>query len=217
MQTRDQYVAGMWRKDLEFQLCWGSSVGQQCKRVAHYRAPTWLWASLDCLVNCSIAERFKNTRANTVLWIQVLDVQLQFAGADALGQLSSANLRLGCTHLLHVTLQTELERVYMTVAKEKIKAIICLDEGDATKVHEAVALPVFGSSDSGHISGLILEPTKQQKGQYRRLGSFRLYKSKYCKAFDAASAERSCWVESHELVKIRTDKFGKIHHIINLV
>jgi hypothetical protein len=130
-------------------------------------------------------------------------------GADALGQLSSVKLRLGCTHLLHVTLQTELKRVYMIVAKEKIKAIICLDEGDATKVHEAVALPVFGSSDSSHISGLILEPTKQQKGQYRRLGSFRLYKSKYCKAFEAASAERSCWVESHELFKI--------HHIINLV
>jgi hypothetical protein len=110
---------------------------------------------------------------------------------------------------VHVTLQTELERVYMTVAKEKIKATIRSGEGDATKVHEAVALPVFGSSDSGHISGLVLEPTKQQKGRYRRLGSFRLYKSKYCKAFEAASAERSCWVESHELFKIRTDKLGR--------
>jgi hypothetical protein len=76
MQTRDQYVAGMWRKDLEFQLCWDNLVGQQCQRVAPYRAPTWSWASLDCLVDCSVAERFKNTRVNTVLWIQVLDVQL---------------------------------------------------------------------------------------------------------------------------------------------
>ena len=97
----------------------------------------------------------------------------------------------------------------MVVAKERIKAIIRLDEGDATKVHEAVALPVFGSSDSGHISGLILEPTKQQKGQYRRLGSFRLYKSKYCKAFEAASAERSCWVESHELLRFEQINLGR--------
>ncbi|CAO2652291.1 Nn.00g005740.m01.CDS01 [Neocucurbitaria sp. VM-36] len=217
IQTRDQYVAGIWRKDLEFQLCWYNSIGQQCKRVAPYRAPTWSWASLDCLIDCSIAERLKYTRANTVLWIEVLDVQLQFAGADALGQLSSASLRLGCTRLLHVTLQFEVETDYMTVANKKFEALVSVDQGNATKVHEAVALPIFGSSDSGRILGLFLEPTTQQKGQYRRLGIFDLYKSKHCKAFEAASSDRSCWVEGSGLLRIRTDKFGKTHRIITLV
>jgi hypothetical protein len=50
-QTRDQYVAGMWRKDLELQLCWyreHSSLPDQ--RVLPYRAPSWSWASIDCWV-----------------------------------------------------------------------------------------------------------------------------------------------------------------------
>jgi hypothetical protein len=105
----------------------------------------------------------------------------------------------------------------MNVAGEKIKVIISLDEGNSTKVHTAMALPVFGSSDIGHMSGLIIEPTKQKKGQYQRLGSFRLSKGMHCELFEAAAAKRRCWVRSSELYKIRIDKSGKIHRIINLV
>ncbi|KAH7079635.1 heterokaryon incompatibility protein-domain-containing protein [Paraphoma chrysanthemicola] len=33
LQTRDQYVVGMWRKDLEFQLCWENMGGQKYQRI----------------------------------------------------------------------------------------------------------------------------------------------------------------------------------------
>ncbi|KAH7071406.1 heterokaryon incompatibility protein-domain-containing protein [Paraphoma chrysanthemicola] len=212
-QTRDQYVAGMWRKDLEFQLCWETLVGQKCQRITPYRAPTWSWASLNCRISIQIAKRFESTAENTFRWIKVLNIRLRFAGPDTLGQISAANLRLGCRSLLHVA----LEKGYIFMAKKKVKAIIRIDEGNTAGILEAVALPVFGSSRNGQISGLFIEPTKQEKGQYRRLGSFRIYASKYCKAFEAASTERSYWVGSSDLVKIRDDKFGNTHRIINMI
>ena len=217
MQTRDQYVAGMWRKDLEYQLCWYNLVGQECKRVVPYRAPTWSWASLDCLINCSNAERLWDTRAKNFLWVQILDVQLKFAGTDNLGQLSSANLRLSCSHLLHATFRFESYKQIL-VAEEKIRAAIFLDdETGAFRPFEAIALPVFGSSDSGRILGLILKPTKQRNGQYERLGVFSLPNREYCTAFEAASEERACWVKSPEGVEIRKDRTGNPHRIISLI
>ena len=84
----------------------------------------------------------------------MLVIQLQPAGTDALGQSSSAKLRLSCSYLLNIT---KLKRESINVAGEKIKVIISLDEGHDTKEHKGIALPIFGCSDSGHISGLILE------------------------------------------------------------
>jgi hypothetical protein len=220
IQTGDQYIAGMWREDLEFQLCWYNAVGQQSQRAVPYRAPTWSWASLDCLIDFSIAERFENTRENTVLWIQILDIQVQFSGPDPMGQLSMANLCLSCSCLLHVTLQIGDEKAYMIVAGNFIKVLIhldCSDEADDSKLHGALAMPVFGSSASGRITGLILEPTRTKKGQYRRIGQFNFYKQKHSKAFENASAERSCQAGSAEFSRIRKDKNGRIHHIINVV
>lgn len=103
------------------------------------------------------------------------------------------------------------------MAKEKAKACIWLDEGNTPGTRKAVALPVFGSSRKGHISGLIIEPTKQEKGQYRRLGFFCIQVSKYCEVFEAASTERSNWVESSDLAKVRKDKSGNTYSIINMI
>jgi hypothetical protein len=43
-QTGDEYVAGLWRNNLELQLCWLSEGGG--RRMPH-SAPTWSWASID--------------------------------------------------------------------------------------------------------------------------------------------------------------------------
>lgn len=220
LQTCDQYIAGMWRKDLEFQLCWYNSVGQSVRRVVPYRAPTWSWASLDCLIDFSIAERFQNTRENTHVWIRVLDIDLQFSGLDPLGQLSMANLCLSCSCLVHVTFQFGDRNDYMIVGGSYIKLIVhfdCPPEADDARLHGCFAMPVFGSFETTTITGLFLEPTKQRRGQYRRLGQFRIHKEKHSKAFETASAEPSCRAESAEFSRIRKDKYGKTHYIINVI
>ncbi|KAI0406594.1 HET-domain-containing protein [Xylaria palmicola] len=42
----DQYVAGMWARDLERQLVW-LVAGQPTAPLVEYRAPSWSWASVD--------------------------------------------------------------------------------------------------------------------------------------------------------------------------
>ncbi|KAF2690627.1 HET-domain-containing protein, partial [Lentithecium fluviatile CBS 122367] len=53
LATGDYYLAGLWKKDLEKQLCWNTTVqpGRRHKvnrsRIPYYLAPSWSWASLD--------------------------------------------------------------------------------------------------------------------------------------------------------------------------
>ncbi|OJD40376.1 heterokaryon incompatibility protein [Diplodia corticola] len=48
MQTmmQDEYLAGLWRKDIVEGLCWSSSPETPAS-PSRYRAPSWSWASLD--------------------------------------------------------------------------------------------------------------------------------------------------------------------------
>jgi hypothetical protein len=89
-QTRDQYIAGMWRKDLELQLCWFKPPGVwQDQRVLPYRAPTWSWASLDCEIAMygETIAMYGETKGEGGVdtWIQVLDVQFQALDSNPLG------------------------------------------------------------------------------------------------------------------------------------
>jgi hypothetical protein len=52
--SRDDYLAGMWRKDLLLQLPWFAISPPQFKRPTGYRAPTWSWASIDCEAELTI-------------------------------------------------------------------------------------------------------------------------------------------------------------------
>ena len=49
--TGDQYIAGLWKASLRFQLMWyrdPTDVGfYQARRPKTYRAPSWSWASID--------------------------------------------------------------------------------------------------------------------------------------------------------------------------
>jgi hypothetical protein len=44
-QNKDDYLAGMWRKDLESQLCWRADY-HSLSRPKVYLAPSWSWASI---------------------------------------------------------------------------------------------------------------------------------------------------------------------------
>jgi hypothetical protein len=43
--TDDQYLAGVWKADLFYQLCW--CCARPGRRPVKYRAPSWSWASID--------------------------------------------------------------------------------------------------------------------------------------------------------------------------
>jgi hypothetical protein len=53
-QTGDQYIAGLWRAGLEYQLCWERAhkdadwfSSKPASVRDPYKAPSWSWASID--------------------------------------------------------------------------------------------------------------------------------------------------------------------------
>jgi hypothetical protein len=222
-QTRDQYVAGMWRKDLELQLCWFKSFGiGQDQRVLPYRAPTWSWASLDCR---TVMYGEIQGNGGVDIWIQVLDVQLQALDSNPLGQLSTAELRLSCLYLVDVgvRIHESLGVVFgaLIIDGQSFNCVIyfdCLGEDEHYKLQEAKAMPVYMTSRFG-LTGLLLEHTGKQRGQYQRIGCFSFFpsSSEHSKAFVSNMVKPSYQVAEEECLEIQKDEDGKTKRIITLV
>jgi hypothetical protein len=212
-ETGDEYVAGMWRKGLEMQLCWSTSNGRKRRKTTSYIAPTWSWASLDAVIH-SMEDLFHEKPDSIDVFVDVLDIQLQPAGTDPLGQLASANLRLGCVFLLRVTSHSD-EEWFMTVANELFPCYVYLDEGGS--IHQATVVPIYSMHSAPMETwGLILEPTNQKKGQYRRRGAFNILGDTNYKIFKKASMNQSCWEET-ELVDVKTDESGRTLRVIDII
>jgi hypothetical protein len=95
--TGDSYVAGMWRKNLEYKLSWSTSRGDWTAeeifppRPAIWRAPTWSWASVDTSID------YRGCCANPdddLLYATVQDVVLTHATGDETGLLTGGWLDL---------------------------------------------------------------------------------------------------------------------------
>ncbi|KAK4208373.1 heterokaryon incompatibility protein-domain-containing protein [Rhypophila decipiens] len=49
--NNDEYLAGLWRKSLEQQLCWYANWGYLLPSSGEYRAPSWSWLSVESKVS----------------------------------------------------------------------------------------------------------------------------------------------------------------------
>ena len=102
--TDDQYVAGLWRTDLERNLPWESTFDDSAEdfpiakalRPVRHTAPTWSWASL-----CSPV-KLKNIGAK---WEQaellsfIIDVKVTASSQNMFGQVASTFIRIRCHQL----------------------------------------------------------------------------------------------------------------------
>jgi hypothetical protein len=76
----DEYVAGMWRKDLLYQLVWHG--GRTNIRPPVYRAPSWSWASVDGIYwPASFPYFFQEMEA------EIADLHIEYATEDKTGQI----------------------------------------------------------------------------------------------------------------------------------
>lgn len=83
--VRDEYVAGMWRKNLVYQLSWFSN--GHTVRPSVYRAPSWSWASIDGEIPCRWDP--DDTPA-----AEIVDFHIEYATQDDTGQILSGWLDL---------------------------------------------------------------------------------------------------------------------------
>lgn len=89
----DEYLAGLWKKDLLEGLLWQ---GLSCRRVKPYRAPSWSWASMDGIVGDSTSEKFEPVA-------RVLDQHIELSGQNPFGEVKSGWLKI----------QAPLQRLYI--------------------------------------------------------------------------------------------------------
>jgi len=91
-ETRDEYVAGLWRTDLKHQLLWSSAkrsrkLGKNT-RPPEYRAPSWSWAAIDGPVDTAI-------RKEGTFGIEIDDIQIKYCVEDnPFGEIQKASLRI---------------------------------------------------------------------------------------------------------------------------
>jgi len=106
-RTGDQYLAGLWRTDLELQLLWAvdpdfSPIGSNIRELAGLGFPSWSWASTteaSCTMRTRISRGSKKRPGQ-------FDHNTQFPGGEPtgfgrLGQVTDDALFLTCGPLLY--------------------------------------------------------------------------------------------------------------------
>lgn len=88
--VNDEYLAGLWRRDLHVQLLWFAVSRPQRHRPTQYRAPTWSWAAIDGLI------RFEDDYFVKIKGSQFkfLNTKLAFLRDDATGPVKGGYMEL---------------------------------------------------------------------------------------------------------------------------
>jgi hypothetical protein len=191
------YLAGMWRTELERNLLW--SVKNTFRRPREFRAPSWSWASVDGGIN--IPER--NSESRVEFEIEVLDVSTHKKGADEMGQVLGGALKVRGPLVTCLVQRTEdfggdLPDEYVDDYDSDIASVDSRDPPECFKINEVWdegspsmdasepfdasskrmlhCLPILEDKDpflSGSYDCLVLEHT-EQRGVFKRCGTLSL-------------------------------------------
>ncbi|KAF7893886.1 hypothetical protein EAF00_007400 [Botryotinia globosa] len=192
-ENGDQYLAGIWRRKLEEQLCWRLAGSKASKRPL-WRAPSWSWASIDGRVTWPTSSpRFLDAR-----YAHVVDANTTPYSYDTFGQIIDGFIRLACSTMAagHIVFTETLDgagcrgdpSISLNVRGQKKKFPICLDciddiNQDYARLIYLVPL-IGGPGATGRISsgnewirnllvlGIVLQDTDSGTGTYTRIGSF---------------------------------------------
>jgi hypothetical protein len=216
-KMKDRYVAGMWSKNLVLQLCWRIENNEGVENpMENYVAPTWSWASTICPVRCSAPapeiELFSAPR--------IEDLNIQYETSHRLGQIKSANLQMSCFAFAKARLsvpnsQNHSGMIHFEGVKP-IYASVFLDWNYVAELKDyCYILPLAQERDKDRMSGLVLMPTREKNGQYRRLGMFNVW-FEDCLKFKEASGHIYLQNEKEESISV-AKRGGKRRYLIELV
>ncbi|KAE9373287.1 HET-domain-containing protein [Stipitochalara longipes BDJ] len=194
-KTGDQYIAGLWRNNLQRLLCWAvDTSGPKPDAIQNsipYRAPSWSWASIDSPITWSLhsTNEVYSEQPRQSYLIDVISVELGSVGTDALGGLEDAKLQLRCSPLINSIAATVSSRENNFVSLQfggepfiKGSGTIIYDE---YKTYGEIRgniyfLPVFQQTRNSwasayHMYGLMVTMASGRgRGYFRRLGVFDL-------------------------------------------
>jgi hypothetical protein len=157
IQSGDVYLARIWRKDLELQLCCERMDGDGRSPLAArpmYRAPSWSWASIDGVIFYHHNSYLVSSSSDFRRFVDVLDCTVIPAGKDPLGALIGAELILRYRHLFSGKLKLEGSPQSCFEANGLLMKIgISLDTSDCSDGDTISVLPVYQTSHECMISG----------------------------------------------------------------
>ncbi|KAF2679231.1 heterokaryon incompatibility protein [Lentithecium fluviatile CBS 122367] len=190
---RDEYVVGMWRRYLEFELLWSVSGNRtgSASRPDTYRSPSWSWAAVDGEVNPSLPDV-----ETADLLIEVVSLELEYSTDDNTNLVQGGWLRLrGALKQLmlvrhrssntcsyedwdmfvngeHVSVPTESS---YGEPQPHVKLDALHDHFEEQNARDALyCMPArVRAGDNGSIYILILEVDDLKRGVYRRIGLAR--------------------------------------------
>lgn len=100
--SKDQYVAGLWKRDLIRQLLWRVNEPRTSQKYTDYIAPSWSWASV-----ATYPKGLTFVRRIGDDWAEYIDIQLidiKLKAADPFGALTSARMRISCQYIIPATI-----------------------------------------------------------------------------------------------------------------
>ena len=181
----DEYLAGLWKKNLPYQLLWSitkpltDNHGDPCFRPQEYRAPTWSWASIDG----HVVPGNRTPDQDWDLLPRLLEAHIDPFGDNVTGQIAGARLHAQ-GHLRPATWQCMwYGRLYKLLFEGKVPEYSTFwpDELLVPLVDQVYCFPLLSSywDESRTIDGLVLAQV-ESSNQFKRIGKFRFQDEEDC-------------------------------------
>ena len=150
-ENNDDYLAGMWRNEMEAQLCWHlEGRGTRPAPTEPYRAPSWSWASVDGEIPY---QWFRESGLqHDDYFAHVLDawvIPLRPESTDIFGQLGGGTLVISCSSMLSGRLMRALRRGYRrrleVISATPFSVSVELDRKDKDNDQTFYLLPIVAT------------------------------------------------------------------------
>ncbi|KAL3423491.1 heterokaryon incompatibility protein [Phlyctema vagabunda] len=226
--TGAQYLAGMWRTHLAYQLLWTVSGIQWVvsrSRPEVYTAPSWSWASIHGRIEDACIVRHADDRE---IALEILDVEVELVSdKNHFGQVKGGFLRLRCSLAkagVYIEESPESRGSFDLIVNGSRIGTARLDahgsESDPLTHHGLYYLPVRYSAGYEEVTlkgetisvpraaGIILQPASpESQSEFVRVGVFEIYSSpdefqsacrQYSREHTGRQDESGLWVLSRK-------------------
>jgi hypothetical protein len=178
-----EYCAGLWRKNLEFQLCWltHKPMAGVARPPSQSRAPSWSWLAFDGIVEASQLQMSTDEGYEVTMRATVTEVSLRNEVSDSDGEVIVGHLRLYCT--LNPVIFDTGSGEYCFVGRDgSLLPILRIDFDNAVRSHgeELYFIPLYDlryqtrqdspSKDASDLRGIIAKVMDRALGIYTRCG-----------------------------------------------
>ncbi|PNP43181.1 hypothetical protein TGAMA5MH_05116 [Trichoderma gamsii] len=211
--TNDEYVVGMWKEWIERQLAWSPS--EEFRPIANTSCPSWSWAS--GIGGVSLPLVWFNGTTNSPTHITLHDLQVQYFTKNTFRDVKSAVIRLRCSYLLRAVLEPvgDSPGVYYKArfGDQKFEDVyLKIDNPDIANKAQVIPAYVLVIDER---SGILLEPTAQATGQYRRIGSLFTFQGSFAESLAFANCVEKRQLDAFSAVE--EDDEGDEIYIIDIV